>query len=500
MISANQSSSTIALLKDAGLFFALFCVCYAYQFLGLGLDLDEVMDFYGASLDTYTAQDRWGHAAYRLLLGEGTAIWAAGIATAVYLAVAYALQLRLLQVEARVEKLIYLGFYLACPQFASMLGFLQHVDAIALSLLLSTTAIYLFYQQGRKLWLRALLGVLMLSIAAGCYQTSLFYALVLVFACELKTFYQQQQQARFPWARLSKLALIFCAAVALWYALRMITYPLASEQAREYAANYHSSRSQLGIFPSLSLQAKCLYLAHYAKLTVIEALGSLSPTRWLYMTSILPLGYLLFSSLCKLRGMARLGAPLMLALIWVLPFMLIFVLGTEQPERTFLAEPLSLSVLWILAWRQAPQLKMRPLVQRAMLLFLAFALIKTLYHAAAQERKRNHNYSLLVQDFQQMERLRVASSFAEEKNLHVMLLPIYEEEFDSLILMPPYMHLQRLDYFSTPSDLTVRKSYVDKLKGRPYWPDIKSVIRESDTLIIKYQAPWRRKESNKLAL
>ncbi len=499
-IPAGASMATTFNWRAGGIYFALFCVLYLYLFLSLGLDLDEYMDFYGASLDTYTAQDRWGHSAYRLLFGEGTAIWAAGIASALYLSLTYVVQIRLLGLRSTMAKILFGGFCLCCTQFAYLLGFMQHVDAIAFSLLLSTLSVYLLFASQSALWWRFPAAVLMAAFALGCYQTSLFYLTAL--SCAL---FIQKLFAGCSTRELVKILVFFSLfaiiSIALWYIVRLISYPMASQQARDYATAYHSSRSQAGSFFALDIKMKILYLGHYTKMTLISALGGVEGGRLIYSTALIPLGYMITLSWVRLNWVPRLLSLAFLLSIWILPFVLIIILGTPQPARTFLAEPLSLALLWTLAWNYAPE-KIKHGHARGIAIFvLAFFFVKGLYHTSEAERYRNNDAQQLVADIRLMEAQRLILSHQEGRDISVLLVPMNDkQDFDAVVSLGPVLHHHQLNAFSTLRKRDEQEYYAKLLAEKPYWPELGSILRQGDQLIIKYKQPSNRAKAQKLAL
>ncbi len=499
-IPAGATMPTSFDWRAGSIYFALFCLLYLYHFLCLGLDLDEYMDFYGASLDTYTAQDRWGQSAYRLFFGEGTAIWAAGVASALYLSLTYVIQIQLLGLRSMMSKLLFGGLCLCCTQFAYMIGFMQHVDAIAFSLLLTTLSAYLLFTSQSALWWRFLAAMLMTAFALGCYQTSLFYLTALVCALFIQKLFAGNSLRDLA-KPLIYFALLAILSVGLWYTLRLVTHPMASEQARDYATAYHSSRSQAGSFFGLDIKMKILYLAHYAKMTVITAFGSLEGGRLIYSTALLPLGYMITLSWLRLTWLPRLLSTALLLSIWLLPFVLILILGTPQPARTFLAEPLSLALLWTLAWNYAPERIKQGHVQGIAIFLLAFLFIKALYRTSEAERYQNSSAQQLVAEIRLMEAQRLILSHQEGKEISVLLVPMNEKQgFDAVISLGPVLHHHQLKAFSTLRDEDEQKHYAELLAEKPYWPELGSVLRQGDQLIIKYKRPGNRPKSQKLAL
>ncbi len=476
---------------DVIAYILVFVAIYGYMFICMGLDLTEMLDYYGAALDTYTTQDRWGHAAYRLFFGIGTGVWSAGICTALYLAVNFALQLRLLGLSSLMQKLVFGGFSLACTQLMLMMTCMHHVDALAFAFLLTTLSVTIMRRGQWHLGLRLALAIGLMAFSLGCYQTNLFYALALVLGIELKQ--QLDNPARkIPWNSLILTLCMLVAATGLWYAVRIVTVPLASEEARSFGEEYQKSRSQLGAFVSLDLKMKLIYLVYYSKQMVLTAFGSLEEGRWVYSTALVPLIYLSAIVWMRLRGIARWAALLAIASIWVLPFAIIVVLGTAPPARTFLAEPLSLSLLWAIAWTHAPRLHGNEIVRRVALALLSLLLILAVYRVSEYERYRVHHYQLVAHDLQQMEQHRIALSHAEGKDLRVLLVPMNEGQYDSGSLMGPYKVIHRLSYFDVPTSEEQVVGASESLADLPYWPAVGSVKREGDILMIKYHSPSRR--------
>ncbi len=484
MIRASVDTKNEQLVATA-LFFLAFILMHAYSFLCLGLGFDEIQDFFGAWSPTYLAQDRWGHSAYRFFFGDGTPIWAGGIAAAVWLALAYWCQIRLFEITSRVEYVIFGALNILCAQFALMLDFMQHADAVAFSLFASSLGVMIYFKK-QSPW-RTLLALLLLALAISCYQTILFFATILI----LVRYWIEAQALRFPFSikRVITLSSLLLGSVIIWYTINAVCKAYAPQWALDYARDYHASRSQLSLFVQLGFTAKLFYLAHYTKLALLSACGGLEDGRWIYSSALLPLTYLMYHAWRTWRGITRLiGLALPLA-VWVLPFVLVIILGTLQPARTFLAEPLALASLWLLAWRAAPaSLTQMLIVRRLTIALLSLLFIQSFYRISTRERYDIARYEELKLMLQQLESYRLSLSMQQARELSVSIA-LYDAngEPDTMTPLTGIAKHHGMKHLST--QLTDQAK--QRLNQMPSWPAVGSTITQGDRLIIRYDIKSR---------
>lgn len=377
-----------------GAFFLLYILIYGLFLPRLGLHQDEVLDFDGSATGTYIGAGRWGMALYRTLFGCGAVPWAAGIMAGLYLCTAIVLQTRLLRLEKPGLKFCYGALMLGMPQFESMLVYSFQADAVALGFVLCTLACLLLFRKGSLPLSHWLLAILLMSIAIGIYQALLFYGCALAIGSWLVR--RNEKEMPSPHRLTYRFGLTFLLAFILYYAVRALTLalPLASAEQLEYCLQYQQGMTQWGTFLGLTLTQKLLFLAHYLKYMVYSELGLMYAGQWIYTTALIPLVLLTLRHLKqKETGSTRLYSLIALALLWILPHIMIILLGTYQGERVNLSEPLCCSLLWII-WLKSTTLTLPQ--KRIGGILLIFILIQSCYTVSrnAWQEKMNHERNI----------------------------------------------------------------------------------------------------------
>ena len=396
-----------------GAFFLLYILIYGLLLPRLGLHWDEVLDFDGSATGTYIGAGRWGMALYRTLFGGGTVPWAAGIMAGLYLCTAIVLQTKLLRLDTPGLKFCYGALMLGMPQFESMLVYSFQSDAIALGFILCTLTNLLLFRKGTLPLSCWLLAILLMSLAIGIYQALLFYGCALAIGSWLVR--RREKESPSPYRLAYRFGLTFLLAFILYYILRATTLalPLASEEQLEYCLQYQQGMTQWGTFLGLTLTQKLLFLAHYLKYMVYSELGLMYAGQWIYTTALIPLFLLVLRHLKqKETWNTRLYCLIALALLWVLPHIMIILLGTYQGARVNLPEPLCCALLWIIWLKNAA---LTPALKRTGGILLIFILIQSCYTVSRNAWQEELNHERNIHDMRQL--CADARRFAAEKGI-----------------------------------------------------------------------------------
>jgi len=436
--SLGLTPSTTKNFLWGGAFFLLYILIYGLLLPRLGLHQDEVLDFDGSAIGTYIGAGRWGLGLYRNLFGGGAVPWAAGIMAGLYLSTAIVLQAQLLRLDTPGLKLCYGALMLGMPQFASMLVYSHQADAIALGYVLCTLANLLLFRKGTLPPSRWLLAILLMSIAIGIYQVLLFYGCALAIGSLLAQ--RDEKESPFPYRLAYRFGLTFLLAFILYYILRAATLalPLTSEEQLEYSLQYQQRLTQWGTFLSLTLTQKLLFLAHYLKCRVYSELGLMYAGQWVYTTALIPLVLLTLRHLKQKEAWStRLYSLTAPALLWVIPHIMIILLGTYQGERLNLPEPLCCALLWII-WLKSASLT--PTLKRIGSILLIFILIQSCYTVSRIAWQEELNHGRNIHDMRLL--CADARRFAAEKGITTPELRICPVS----VKRPPPPHAQRKAY------------------------------------------------------
>ncbi len=393
---SGLNSATAKNVLWGGAFFLLYVLIYGLFLPRFGLHQDEVLDFDGSATGTYIGAGRWGMALYRTLFGGGAVPWAAGIMAGLFLCSAIVLQTKLLRLDTPGLKFCYGALMLGMPQFESMLVYSFLADAVALGFVLCSLTCLLLFRKGSLPLSHWLLAILLMSVVIGIYQSLLFYGCALAIGSWLIRRDEKDSPSTLQLA--CRFALTFLLAFILYYALRAITLalPLASAEQLEYCLRYQQGMTQWATFLDLSLTQKLLFLAHYLKYMVYSELGLMYAGQWVYTTALIPLVLLAVRYLKRKEAWStRLFCLMALAFLWVVPHIMIILLGTYQGERVNLPEPLCCAILWGV-WLKGASLT--PGLRRIGALLLLFILIQACYTVSRNAWKEGLNHERNVND------------------------------------------------------------------------------------------------------
>ena len=372
------------------LYFLIYLLAYALLITRPGLHIDEVIDFSGKNTDIYLAAGRWGTYLYRKAVGVGMFPITSGLFAGIYLAITLIVQTKLFNFETNISKLLYGLIYIGCNQWASQLIYSFQCDAVALALLFCTIGIYILTQKSS-----VLLPAVLFTLALSVYQCCAIYFLV-VWCC---TVFSRQQ---ITFRNVIRFALISITSIILYFLISHIfkSLPLISESNRIFVTQYQASISQWDDFLKLDAATKILFILHYGKKTLFEASG-ISGDNINYVQLTVPiLAIYLAARVCIRNSKAnKFMYPMALIAIWVLPFSMHLILPGSTPERTLLAQPVSLAFFWAMAFCAFKQTDKLVL---ALLSCAGCLLLKAAYKNASTARNDAHTYNMVVRELSNM--------------------------------------------------------------------------------------------------
>lgn len=476
------------LLKEEGrwfvLYFCVFLLVYGYTILRLGLDTDDIHDFFGQEGGLYTAAGRWCVTLWRFIFGEGACLWAASITAGLLISGVIILQCHLLKLTGNLQRLLYGGFYLSCCQFNNMLQFSFLCDTMAASFLAVTGAVWMLQKDDTK---ATVLSIILLTFALGAYQANCFYFSTLFLAVELRTIQLGDGAEGFK-KRFKKLIAIGLIATAIWYVIFKITIhmPFVTEEQINFASGYQSSINYWNRFFEANLPEKWYLIMGACSLSLF--------IKWSGIASLVAV-VLLGRNYIKQLGIKNAKLPIaLLILLCLSPYGLNFALLRPHEEWSLIAEPIMIASVWALL--TTTQHKLSPRMLRCLLIFLAFSLVKGMYANAAWAKNERHEHEMLIAEIHE---LRSASNAAA---IHAGL-----EKANVVLLGDPWLR-ENIDQQASDCALTwanVMRYYLRYLKLKnihvgtkaehekhnaifetmPTWPATGSVLVVGDEVLIR---------------
>lgn len=350
---------------------------------------DDLYDFNGEETGLYAAAGRWGIVLWRGIFGLGACLWAAGIVSGLLLSVVILLQCHMLKLTGGLQRLIYGGFYLGCIQFNHMLQFSFLCDALAAAFIAVTATVWLLQKEGMKARIG---GIALLALAFGTYQATCFYMAALYIVLELRLL--QLGNSAGIMRRMGRFVMTgLCAAVA-WYLIKMGTVhlPFVTPEQLTYAAGYQSS---LSCWPEFIQGNADERLQLIQNVFMIGYWG-----QWVCLSAIVALVLLARSFKQQYGGRTCAIATLAMMALCVVPYALGFVLLRQQTPWTFIAEPVMLAGFWglFIAIPQGVSVKL----QKVLLLFLGFVLIKGLYTNAEWAKNERRYFDISMAEMREL--------------------------------------------------------------------------------------------------
>lgn len=338
----------------AGLcYLAAYFFVYGFIIFRFGLNQDEILDYRGEALDSYQAAGRWGIALYRKLFANGCVPFTAGIVSGIYLAIAYVLQINLLQLKNIGAVIIFGVIGISSPQFTSMQVYSMQVDAVAFGLLLSTISVATLCCASPFTWKVWGIASFLLGISLGMYQTVLAYFAVLYLAVYL-TRRESGTQCE-AWKTIWQLLVVIISSLIVWQGIVFLTQlPKFIDGPTLHSMNQYQQSlvSSWESFRDFSLIEKLRYVGFIVKQLISCCLGLFYTSGWMVSIVLVPIVLLLIRYYRTRRGYRDflLRAAIIL-IIWGLPHLYILCMVNFQGGRLAVAEPLACACLWGLAIR-----------------------------------------------------------------------------------------------------------------------------------------------------
>lgn len=461
----------------------IYMLIHGYLMLRLGLHQDEVYDFCGEEAGLYAAAGRWGVLLWRYVFGEGASLYAAGITAGIATAITVVWQTKILKLDDVYAKLLYCAFYVGCTQYAHMIRYAFLSDVIAVAMLAVTAGIYYLSKPGK---VNSLYSILLLAFALGTYQATCFYIAVLWFAYQLRM--QQVGTGVNTWQELKKLCVVGGIALVLWWALKQATtrLPLVTEEHLSYAQSYQKSLTNWAAFTQGSWGDKLALLEHAFRYLFWSQLGRTYTGQWVYATALIPVALLAWHT-WKQKGWAtKLLQYGMLAMVWVLPHCLIFMLLKQQPPHTLLAEPLAVATLWGMSAAYLPQV-----LKKGMLVLIPFMLLKAGYRSADMAKTEAHEHELCIAELREIRSRGMATAAENQLPQKYKILIFGEPENAKVSVQLPCLYLMKFylrTYKLNPMHIGSSQDTADNhamLEQMPAWPVPGSVQHNGQDVIIK---------------
>lgn len=484
ILTANNNK----LLKQEGrwfiLYFCVFLLVYGYTILRLGLDTDDIHDFFGEEGGLYTAAGRWCVVLWRLVFGQGACTWAAGITAGLLISGVIIFQCHLLKLTGNLQRLVYGGFYLSCTQFNHMLQFSFLCDTMAASFLAVTGSVWLLQKDDTK---ATVLSIVLLTFALGTYQANCFYFTTLFLAVELRKIQLGEAPAAFK-KRFKKLIGIGLIASVAWFIIFKITVqlPYVSEEQYLFATSYQSDINHWNRFFAVGFQEKFNIVMGAIMLDFFF--------NWASLASLIAV-FLLGRSYIQQLGRKNAKLPIfLLVLLCLSPYGLNFALLRQHEEWSLIGEPIMIAGVWAMV--TTAQQKLAPRMLRYLLIFLAFSLIKGMYSNAAWARDERLWHETLIAEVQEMRSIANTAALhagLEKANVVLMGDPWKRDDIDDqssdstlpwarvLKYYLRYLKIQNIR-ISTPEDEAKHRLLFESM---PTWPAVGSVVVAGDEIIIK---------------
>lgn len=487
MISCSKNQTDIlGINRNVAWFF--FCL-FVYLTVNLALlprtgpHWDEILDWQGGATDTYLVAGRWGTFLYRMIMGQGTMPWIAGLLAGIYISTAIVTQAKLLKLTSFSSFALYAGVYMACNQWSSQCLYSFQCDSVALGILLATISVYVIIQWNSRFW-----AAVLLALSLSSYQTNGIYWFVLWAAVVLmqKSFFKLHFQNFCVVAPLGLLCYFAVQKVC------MSVIPIQPETIA-YVEWYQKTTSDWTHMPTYPLGLQILGMAHYFKRSVYQALGFGDVFYLAASTAIIPTVILV---ICYIRSNAKMLKKLMQVMlvlsIWYTPYALTFLMLGFTGDRVCLAAPLSLAVLWLLL---LSRFSLSPRVLMVSFVFVFALLTKASYTNCIKARNDALIHERAVRQLHDIyNHARHVALSSDISNVEIVL--VFDDALELKAedsLFPKQLTCSVLDWYTEHYKLRSMRIAKGKelediapaIKDIPYWPDLRSVKVVRDRIVVR---------------
>jgi len=460
-----------------GVYISIFLLIYAYQIFRPGVHYDELYDFRGEGLSQFVAAGRFGLALYRHVFCEGMLPWTAGMLAGVFLSLSIVWQTHLLRLTSPLMRLLYGSFYFACIQFSTHLSFSQQSDVVALGMLISTAAVYLYSRGARG----KCAAIVCLASALSIYQSLWLCFITLWLACALRN------PNHVPGMKaMAKLGAVSLAALALYSVLKWCSVQWVFGPSWS-GLGYQQAATSWDFFLESGWRIRLLMIyGFWVKSFFLNVAGCVYPGQQVYLSTLFPVGYLLWKSF-RLSGAKRaLWRSALVAMCWLMPFAMIPLLFASDWiwPRMGLAEPIAFASLWCLALADGAMERHKPL-KIAVAVFLPLALLKNTYVAADFARREACQW-----DCVRMEMLRIrayCSMVAYERRLPdyqiVIQTPSGSNNLARLFVRR-YLGMKNIRFYS---EADTPEEYRAAFREMPSWPHAEMAKVEDGKILLRWE-------------
>ena len=498
----EQNKKNIVFLMS---FFAMYVIVYGYMSLRLGLAVEEATYIY-KDWPILLSNGRWGVQLFRFITQTECYLpYAAGILSGIFISAAILIQTYLLKISSSTGRFIYAALYIGCEQWAHQLRYSNQSHAVALGLLLASTAIYLIYN--KKGWKSYLLSSGALCLAFSVYQTVGVYAIALVTAVELQKTLTEHYS---PFLlRCIKTTSAICIAVILYYCINLaiISFVNIPEATITMVEKYQQNMTGWSDIAKLGVKNIAYQFVNLGIKTPFFSITCQNYQGQLIVASALLPACLIIIYAIKHFGLCRKSILITILVLSVLyiPFTASLLLGKHLPIRVELSNPIPAACLWSLAF----SIISRVSIQRAQLAFMSvgiFALIWASCRVSEIGRDERWSYNRGAAELHMMQlRGQQAAINSGLVDCRIVLLgkprPIPDQLYDikttglmgnetltDLLRYPGwvtkyarYLRLSRI-FEGTQEDMN---AHLATFKEMPIWPADGSVRVSNNEVIIK---------------
>lgn len=339
--------------------FAIYLVVYFPMCVRHGVAVEETQ-FTHKHLLVQLCNGRWGVYLFRTITCAGEYLpYAAGILAGLFISAAVLIQTKILNITSLTHKFVYASFYLGCTQWAYQLRYSNQSHAIGLGIFCVSAAVYMQFKAKNK-YAKFLGSAILLCIGLSTYQTLILYYFALVLAVFLCKLLQNKNNNLFikDWRNTFSISII---AIALYYIIlkSLIFFIQPPAGMLENVAIYQKSMSGYQSFLEAPFITKIKALGHFILTIPLKNILTLDKAQWIATTAIIPCLILFFhfaNQKNRIKSILMLGIVLS---ILFLPYWNALLLLHELPARTLISIPLSISVLWGIAFTKIPILNQK---------------------------------------------------------------------------------------------------------------------------------------------
>lgn len=322
-------------------YLAIYLLIYGFFACRFGFVYDEAREFGQETTKTYLCSNRWGLYYYRVLWGEGTCQWIAGLMAGCFISVSLLIQVQLFKLRQHWQKVCYGMLYLSGLQWMYQLQFCVQSDAVALGLLFNTIAAVLVMK--KPTICSNIIAIVLVGISVSFYQSIILHFATLFVALLLSDLISENKTPSLITVFRGAAAAVL--GIVLWVIMAKIAYAISDIPVADvsYTSGYTTAKkfSEHNIVREFNIwwtPINALVIAPVKAFT--QSILSVSP--W-YGLIVIPVGCLLAIIIqakqtfyFKLCGLCLIIAAL------AIPYEMLRV----HPLRIYVAAPLSFSALW----------------------------------------------------------------------------------------------------------------------------------------------------------